>query len=240
MSEISKNQIKLVKSLHLKKFRMENGLFACEGRKVVEELVQSPIEVVDIYCEADLMALYPSAIEVSHAEMTRMSNFKSAPGILAVARIPKITPMEYSFTSALLLDRLNDPGNLGTIARSAAWFGVNEIFLLGETVDPWNPKVIHASMGAVFNVGIRQADENFVKQAKQKGYSLIGADMEGIPVKDFQWPEKSILVIGSESHGISKELRVQIDSFTSIPIVGTGESLNAGVAASVILNYLSQ
>ena len=137
----------------------------------------------------------------------------------------------------IYLDNVSDPGNIGTLLRTAAWFGINNIALSAKCVDPFNPKVVRSAMGAHFLLNIF-GDVDLV-EFKNNKYCIIGADQNGSPVYGFNFDnEKWVLVIGNEGHGISENSKEYIQHFISIPSKGSGNSLNAAVAGSILIHHL--
>ena len=180
---ITKNTIKLVQSLKQQKFRKEHGLFVVEGRKMVEELLVSSIETAYLFATERYLVEHPvnnqrleTATEV---QMSQMSGQDTPPGILAVARIPKPAVIQNK-GMVLALDGIANPGNLGTIIRTAEWFGVKQIVCSNDCVELWNPKVIQATMGSVFRVSMVYTDlECYLQEAKDRGQAVYGALLEG-------------------------------------------------------------
>lgn len=231
------NHKKLIKSLHQKKYRDLNGLFIVEGKKCVSELLESDLEVEFLLTTQNLADSFPQATIISQKEMDAISALKTAPGILAVTKFPKRSDLNLG-NKVIILDNLKDPGNLGTIIRTAEWFGITDIILSPESVEEFNPKVIQSTMGSFFRVNMhRKSLADSILDLKSKGYTVLGADMEGTSIKEMNWPDKMGLVIGNESHGISSEVSALIDEKITIPGSGNAESLNAAVATSIIISH---
>lgn len=241
---ITKNTVKQVQSLKQQKYRKELQCFVVEGRKMVEELLQSDFETVQLFATErylDEHALQDPRLEtVTEVQMAQMSGQDTPPGVLAVARTKNhlveamtLGPM------TLALDGIANPGNLGTIIRTAEWFGVRNIVCSEDCVEVWNPKVIQATMGSIFRMQVATAPlAGFLRKQQQAGKAVYGALLEGENLfrKD-RW-EDGILVIGSESHGIRKELLPLITQPITIPRAegSVTESLNASMAAGIILS----
>lgn len=239
---ITKNTIKLVQSLKQQKFRKEHGLFVVEGRKMVEELLVSAIETVYLFATERYQDEHPvndKRLEtVTEVQMSQMSGQDTPPGILAVAKIPKPIAIKDK-GMVLALDGIANPGNLGTIIRTAEWFGVKQIVCSNDCVELWNPKVIQATMGSVFRVSMVYTDlECYLKEAKDKGQTVYGALLEGENLfkKEGRWAD-GIIVIGSESHGIRGNILPLVTHPITIPRASGSvtESLNASMAAGIIL-----
>lgn len=248
----TKNQIKHINSLKTSKFRKEYGEFIAEGTKVVEELLASEIEVLGLYFTESWIAknrnmvLPVAAQEVSEAVMERMSQLKSAPGILAHSRIPTLMPMPQTGFGklSLALDGINDPGNLGTIIRTAEWFGVKDVFCSPDTVEAFHPKVVQSAMGSLFRMHIREiALDKLLHTAAGHHIAVYSAMMNGqnLYTTDLSI-DRALVVIGSESHGIRDYLLPFLGRPITIPSFGftRPESLNASVATALILAELSR
>ena len=242
---ITKNTIKLVSSLQQGKFRKEHQLFVVEGRKTVEELLQSSFSVVGLYATERFLQDSPLGDErletVSETQMTQMSGLSTPPGILAVVRIPEPQAAKLPKEPlSIVLDGINNPGNLGTIIRTAEWFGVKNILCSEDCVEPWNPKVIQATMGSIFRVNVVSTDlDDYLRQQHAQGKAVYGALLQGESLyAKSEWQE-GVLVIGSESHGIRKPLIPLITHPITIPRA-TGsvtESLNASMATGIFLAF---
>lgn len=172
-----------------------------------------------------------------------MSSLKSPNKVLAVANIPS---HEVSFNNSLMLilDGIKDPGNLGTIIRTAKWFGVEDIICINDCVDPYDRKVVQSTMGALFQVNIvYQEVEETIHSIKENGFSFSGTSMDGESVYQTEFSDKVALVIGSESHGMSDTVRAACNKLISIPNleeVQTIESLNAAIATGIVLAEITR
>lgn len=246
----TKNEILAVRALRNRKTRQIECKFTVEGRKGVSEALASGWPVHGLFATAD--SGIPdgwNAERVSSREMERMSHFSSPPGVLAVMGMPGTTAGDLeSFTAsppslALALDGLSDPGNLGTIIRTADWFGCQRIWVSGDTVDAFNPKVVQATMGAIFRVGITVVDlKEFLLDCHQKSVTVAGLDLQGEPLPKARnrWSETHVMaVLGSESHGLSPSIKEACTDFITIPGGGGMESLNAAIAAGIVLAHWS-
>ena len=243
---ITKNTIKQIASLRQQKFRKELGLFVVEGRKMVEELLHSNFETVGLYASEVLLAEYPSyskAEIVNEVQMEQMSGQDTPPGILAVVKIPKQGEIKTSSRLILALDGIANPGNMGTLIRTAEWFGIHDVVCSSDCVEPWNPKVVQATMGSLFRVKVWSTDlPNFLKQAKAEDKAVYGALLDGENLFKMQAQPEGILVIGSESHGIRAEILPCITQPITIPRVGNSatESLNAAVAGAILMAEMTR
>ena len=243
---ITKNTIKQIASLRQQKFRKELGLFVVEGRKMVEELLHSDFDTVGLYATEAFLADYPAFAKAeiaSEVQMQQISGLDTPPGILAVVRIPKQGDIKTSSRLVLALDGIANPGNMGTLIRTAEWFGIHDVVCSMDCVELWNPKVVQATMGSLFRVKVWKTElPEYLKLAKSEGKAVYGALLEGENL--FQMTEKpeGILVIGSESHGIRAEVLPYITHPVTIPRAGGSltESLNAAVAGAIIMAEMTK
>ena len=233
-----KKDIKLVRSLQQKKFRRELGLFLVEGKKMVEEGISSKYRLHSLYsCDENFVKANKGAFQVSAKEMEMMSGLTSPSEYLAVFYSEfkeKNFPKEEFI---LALDGISDPGNLGTIIRTADWFGVRSLLLSNDCVELFNPKTVQATMGSIFRMNVHSVEISSVLNSyKDSGYAIIGAALNGEDAFGYSFPPKAILVIGSESHGIRKDVFDILSDRITIPGGGNAESLNAAVACSILLS----
>jgi RNA methyltransferase, TrmH family len=237
---LSKSTIKFIKSLQVKKYRKQEQCFVVQGAKSVLELLNSDFEVIAVYGTSRFLhdLRIPGSIdvqEVSEKELESAGEFQSNNTALAIARMkpneaPKVRPDEY----ALVLDDIRDPGNLGTIIRTADWYGIAKIIVSEETADFYNAKVITSTMGSFTRVSIFYTD--LVTLLSQVSAPVYGAFLDGDDVHEKQFSKGGYVVIGNESHGISDALEKFITQKITIPRFGHAESLNAAIAAAVILD----
>lgn len=241
---ISSPEIKFVRSLQQKKFRKESGLFVVEGVKPVTELLNSTIEVTDIYATELLSFLPRDCNTVSEKELGRISGLRTPNKVLALARIPENSKNKWTDKIILFLDGISNPGNLGTIIRTAKWFGVSQIVCSNDCVDAYDRKVVQSTMGALFHINLSYEDEGtFFSKAIKNNYSVLGTAMQGTPIYELDVAPKSILVIGSESHGMRPNASALCDRFCTIPNLEYDrkiESLNAGVATAIVLSEMTR
>lgn len=241
MEKLSINKLKWIRNLHSKKFRDSEGYFIAEGEKILAEILEfAPASIFLIVCTQESLEKIkqrdPFDIFIaSPIEFERVSLLKSPQGILVVL---KNTLSEEKLLdqnkSTLVLDNIQDPGNLGTILRTADWFGINQIYCSENTVDCFNPRVVQASMGSLFRLTINYGDlsEFLSKQT----LPIYGALLEGESCFKVKIKENAILIIGNEGSGISKEIITKIQHPITIPRTGNGESLNVAVACGVLLS----
>ncbi|KAB1066022.1 TrmH family RNA methyltransferase [Salibacter halophilus] len=237
---LSKRELKILRSLRQKKFRNEHGKFLVEGEKLVQEAIESDFEVEAVYHGQSQTPPTPSSFavqEVSQKELSQISSMKNPPGIMALVKFPDKS-FKISSDKILAVEGINDPGNLGTILRIADWFGIETVLCSEETVDEFNPKVIQSSMGSIFRTRLARVDlTEKIEKLKAKGYSIVGAEMSGKKLDRDTIPQKAVLVMGSESHGISPEIQKLLDFSVTIEKRGGAESLNVAVATGIILSY---
>ncbi len=233
---ITKNQIKYIRGLALKKNRVKEQCFIVEGEKSVAELLNSSFQIIDLFATKQWIAenSYEKANEVTVAELARISNLKSANNVLAVVSIPE-EKQGSSDGLILVLDDVNDPGNLGTIIRMCDWFGVRQIVCSKNTVDIYNSKVVQSTMGSLFRVDIMYVD--LVTYLAKVNTPIYGAFMEGENIKSISASKNIHLIMGNEANGISKEVEKYISKKVTINNVGGNtESLNVAVATSILLH----
>ena len=233
---ITKNQIKFIKSLSLKKNRQKEQLFIAEGEKIVAELLNSNFEFHEILATNEwiLKNTDVRTIKVPASELDRISNLKTANNVLAIVKI-KQENLSVTDGLTLVLDDINDPGNLGTIIRMCDWFGVKQLVCSKSTVDCFNPKVVQSAMGSLFRVPIIYTDlEEYVTKVDTPIY---GAFMDGENVRNVKVPESVHLIMGNEANGISEEIDNLITDKVAIKNIGSSaESLNVAVATSILLH----
>ncbi len=232
-----KKDIKLVRSLHQKKFRNLNGLFLVEGLKMVEEAIRSEFVVHSLYSSNEIFCKHHSeCIQVTAKEMEQMTALSSPSAHLAVLHQKHQSIANATGDTVIVLDGIADPGNLGTILRTAEWFGVQTLFCTPDCVELYNPKVVQSTMGSMFRMHVIYEELPMtVEWLKKNDFVLIGAEMNGTNHFDFVYPSKTALVIGSESHGISENMKQYLNTSITIQGKGQAESLNASIATSILL-----
>ena len=235
---ISKNQIKFIKSLSLKKNRVKAQLFVAEGEKIVNELLNSKFEIEEIYATKQFSGICisdKSAITlVSSEELSRISNLTSPNNVLAIVKVSQ-KELEKNTGNTLVLDDVNDPGNLGTIIRMCDWFGVTQLVCSNNTVDCYNPKVVQSAMGSLFRVNITYVD--LATYLANIDMPIYGSYMNGVDVKGQEFPKQAHLIMGNEANGISESISKYITNKVSIKNIGeNAESLNVAVATSILLH----
>ena len=242
---ITKNDIKELQSLRQARGRRELGIFAVEGNKLVDELLKTNFRINNILVTEQWVEKNSSSAKeiadyevITTKQMEQISNFVTAPGIFATAAIPSfmITPKDTESELILVLDGINDPGNLGTIVRTADWFGFHKIVISEDTCDPWQPKAIQSTMGSIFRTQI--VETNIVEFLKQVKAPVFGALMQGKNLYQTQIKNnQGVIIIGSESHGIRDNVMPYVSCPINIPRANGSEteSLNASMAAGIIM-----
>ncbi len=229
---ISKNELRQVRSLAQKKFRDESGLFVVEGEKMVSEALASGFEVMSVYRRD----------EIGEEAMARLSMLSSPSPVLAVVRQPAPAAFRPSSGLFLALDGIRDPGNLGTILRVADWFGIDGVIASPDTVELYNPKVVQATMGAIFRVPFFRMDiVELCRKVIAGGGHVYGTFLDGenlySKVLDCGREAPSVIVIGNESNGISPAVAACVSDRLFIPPYPAddpgSESLNAAIATAI-------
>lgn len=233
---ITKNQIKLIRSLSQKKSRKKHKLFVAEGSKVVDELLASNLEVDSIYSIENKYEEYDCFFKISNEKLSIISNLKTPNNVLAVFKIPKLKDINFT-KNIVALENISDPGNLGSIIRLCDWFGIDDLICSLETVDCYNPKVIQATMGSISRVNITYSDLNFlIKKSK----NLVLADLNGIALKNYNFNKNQIIFFGNESEGISNHLKKVVSDSITIKKYGNKiDSLNVANSVAIVLSHLN-
>ena len=215
------------------------GLFSAEGDKVVRELLTSDLEVHKVYAVSDWISVYghlasPDQLEeVSGKELERITEQRTPNGVLAVAPLPPAPERIPDSGWILALDRIRDPGNMGTLLRTADWFALSAVALSPECVDPWNSKVIQSAMGSLFRMPIiHKALDALIAES---GLEAFGADAGGKDYRKVELPSSGILVIGNEARGLDPAVSPSLSQVLQIPGQGKAESLNAAVAGGILM-----
>jgi TrmH family RNA methyltransferase len=244
---LSKAQISLITSLQNKKYRKQHGLFIVEGIKSVMEFISSSYEVESIFYTDDAntkvgkISHNIKSHKLTETEFQKISALKSPQGILALVKLPlqqKIVPSDLKNKFSLVLDDVQDPGNLGTIIRTAEWFGIEHIICSIGTVDAYNPKVVQATMGSLARLQIHYTDlTDFIPAT---GLKVYGALLDGQSIYQTVWAKEGLIVMGNEGNGISDEIIALIDQAVTIPRIGQAESLNVAVATTIFCSEISR
>jgi len=244
---LSKSQISLLKSLHHKKFRGEHALFLVEGYKSVIEFINSPYQIDAIYhtpaIDPKLLKLSRKMnfVEISLNDLEKISTLKSPQDIIALVKIPEwpvLTGTVLQQKFSIVLDGIQDPGNMGTIIRTADWFGIKHIICSTDTVDVYNPKVVQATMGSIAHVNVYYTDlEVFLSTIK---LPVFGALLDGDNIYQTNFGSEGLLVMGNEGNGLRPEIIKQVKHKITIPRGGNAESLNVGIATAVFCSEIKR
>ena len=241
---ISKNTIKLIKSLTHKKYRLQEGLFIVEGDKNVAEVLQSSYKVKQLFATSDFIIsnkLFLDDIElkdeVSKDDIKKASLLINPQNSIALCKLPPDFSIPAKINDlAVYLDGIQDPGNLGTIIRICDWFGIRQLLCSLDTADEYNPKVIQASMGSFCRVKVQKIlFQDASELAKKSAATVFGTYLNGNNIYTEQLPKKALLVMGNEGNGIRAEFESMIDRKLSIPkYTNHAESLNVAVATAIV------
>lgn len=235
---VSKNQIKLIKSLSQKKFRNKHGLFVVEGLKGIREFLNSDFELVSLFTTGSAFEVSEELLNlVDEKELKKISFLKTPQQALAVFRIPDFREIQLSGL-ILVLDGVRDPGNLGTMIRLCDWFGIEQIICSEDTVDCYNPKVVQASMGSLTRVKVFYTNVAGII-FDNKEIPVYGAMLEGENIYKSELPEFAFIVMGNEANGVSEEVESLLTHRINIPQFGNSqdtESLNVATATAIILS----
>ena len=252
----SRSEEKLFRALRRRKGREDAGLFLAEGRRVVADLLASGLDlhmglVVSSFGDTeeertllDGLAARCTVRRVAGALLAELADTDSPQGVLVAGRVPAGTLEGETLRAGdvvLVLDGVQDPGNVGTLVRTADALGVRLVVTLPGTVDPWNPKVVRAAAGSLFRLPPRPAaPAELAAWLAREGAALLAADMDGAPPRPGPAAAPVALVVGNEGAGLSPNLRAAADALVGIPIRGGAESLNVAVAAGILLYLLTR
>lgn len=246
---LSRHVTKIIQNLEKKKFRDKYNLFKIEGEKLVRELLTSRLKIHTIIAYPGWIELNKellsgqNVVEADEQEMHSISNFQSLPDVIALAEVPEHSYDETLVrnTLSLVLNGIQDPGNLGTILRLSDWFGIKNIFCDSDCASIYNPKCVQASMGAIFRVNVFYTELlPLIQKFKTETFHCYGTFLDGENIYKTELDTKGFIVMGNEGRGISAEIgqtvdyRLTIPSFASNP--GSTESLNVGVATGIMLS----
>ena len=238
---VSDKQIKIIKSLKLKKNRIKHNLFVAEGDKTILELITAGFNINSLYSiNRQIEGVKNSVIQLSKPELNKISNLSNPKNSLGVFEIPK--PKKINYNKLIIgLDNISDPGNLGTIIRLCDWFGIEDLICSFDTVDCYNPKVVQASMGSISRVNITYLD--LQKTLKNNSLKTYGTYMQGDSIFEIDEIKNGVILFGNEANGINPNLSKFIDKRLSIPRFGKlkkTESLNVANALSIVLSENSR
>lgn len=244
---LSKSQISFIKSLHQKKYRKEHGLFIVEGLKSIQDFLSSPFAFHSIYAVSSVIEALENIdtniklFEVNHIEISKISTLQNPQGILAILQIPKSDGKGAGSPNdrvQILLDGIQDPGNLGTIIRTADWFGFKKIICSPDTAEAYNPKTVQASMGSLSRIEVTYQDLSVLIKKEKKWVG--GAFLDGKNIYNVAWPEEGFIILGNEGKGISSECASLVSQKITIPGLGMAESLNVGISAALFCSEIKR
>ncbi|HWZ15265.1 MAG TPA: RNA methyltransferase [Mucilaginibacter sp.] len=242
---LSKSQISLLKSLQNKKDRIEQSLFLVEGLKSVIEFIHSAYQITAIYHTAPFdpkvlkLSQKINLTEISVTDMEKISSLKTPQQVVALVKIPvwpalNNTHLKQKFS--LVLDGIQDPGNMGTIIRTADWFGMQHIICSDDTVDVYNPKVVQASMGSLSRINVHYGDlTTFLPQI---GLPVFGAMLDGENIYDTDFGPEGLIIMGNEGSGLRPDVEKLISKAVTIPRKGNAESLNVAIATALFCSEI--
>ncbi|PID91030.1 MAG: RNA methyltransferase [Bacteroidetes bacterium] len=255
---LSKPAIQLIRSLQKKKFRMQHGLFMVEGEKMVKELIRANRSYWSVHrllasaewAERNKEACRAAGLKaeiIETGEMRKISALVSPPGVLALVGIPEYAMEAATLKNEALLafSEISDPGNLGTIIRTADWFGIRHLVCTPGSTDAWSPKVVQASMGAIFRVKLYYMElDQILKQCEKDGRAVYGTYLQGENLFETPLERAPLILFGSESHGLDQALSNRLNGRITIPsyagMEGGSESLNIASAVAIVSAELAR
>lgn len=237
---LSKSQISFINSLHQKKQRKEMGLFLVEGLKSVTEFIESDYQIDTIYhtpavlSKLDKISGNIKLVEIKPEELSKISTLNAPQDVLAVLKMPEeelIRPEQLKNQFSLVLDGVQDPGNMGTIIRTADWFGISNLICSNDTVEVYNPKVVQASMGSLSRTKVFYTDlVQFLEENQVPSYATT---LNGRSIYETNFKAEGLLILGNEGNGIRAEVLEKVKNQITIPRFGSTESLNVAVSAGI-------
>jgi len=244
---LSKSQINLLKSLQQKKFRREHGLFIVEGHKSITEFINSAYKTEAVYYtpsfDSKVLKLSQKInfCEISVTELEKVSSLKTPQDALALINIPKWPVLQHEQLKgkfSLVLDGIQDPGNMGTIIRIADWFAIGNIICSEDTVDAYNPKVVQACMGSLARVKVHYTSlTEFLPEIK---LPVFGALLDGEKIYSTDFGKEGLIVMGNEGSGLRPEVQRMVNRAITIPRIGKAESLNVAIATALFCSEITR
>ena len=235
---VTKNQINLIRKIKRKRTRREKKLFIVEGKKSIDEFLTSNYELYKIYSTHPNEFNSDNIVNISSSELSKLSSLKKPNKHIAIFHQKDQVLQKQNFY--LLFDRINDPGNLGTIIRTCHWFGLDQIICSVDSVDCFNSKVVQSSMGSLSKVNVVYTD--LIKFMKATNKKIIGTSLNSKSISDYSFQNfDGIIVFGSESNGISREIKKEINDYISIPKIvrnSSAESLNLSISVAIFLSKI--
>lgn len=246
---INENKIKALALLNKKKERIKYQKYIIEGSRIIKSYLESEKLFDEVYCTKNYLFKNEILIKkieknrinitiIKEKELNRISNTVNSSGIIGVCKILQTQNINYKSKTWLYLFELTDPGNVGSLIRSASWFGIKNIAFSPLSIDPYNPKVVRSSMGAYPRINLFTEVE--IQDFKDNNYQLIGADQNSkVQIKQIEISEKQVIILGSEAHGLNNNIISNLDYKVSIPRLGSGESLNVAAAGAIIMEKIT-
>ena len=247
---LTKNTIKQIQLLKTNKGRIQEGEYIIEGKRCVLTYINNNENLKMLFMTKDFLTKNKELVKkwrndilnikiISKKIMKSISNAKSAPGVLGICNLEEPSVLNFDSKKWLYLDQISDPGNLGTLIRTAAWFNIKNIALSRNSVDPYNSKVVRSAVGAHTYSNIHSNIDFDIFE--NHNYWAIGADQNSkSSIENIDINKKIIIVLGSETKGISQLVKAKLDEIVSISKLGYGESLNVSVAGSILMYKLSK
>jgi TrmH family RNA methyltransferase len=239
MNLINKNELKYIQSFAHKKHWAQESVFIIEGPKMLEEAIKANWVIEKIYATSEWEGKIGNSggdIEmVDDIMLSRLSHLQTPNQVIALVQKKEHLQYDSNNQLTIVLDGIQDPGNFGTIIRTADWFGIQNIIVTEDTVGLYNPKVIQSTMGSCFRVNIHIG--NPANIIKEQPLPVIGTLLSGASIYENKLPNVGYLVIGNESKGIREPIKSLITNPVSIPSFGGAESLNAAVATGIVLSH---
>lgn len=234
---VTKNQIKLIKSLGQKKTRQQDRLFIVEGIKGISEFLKSDYKLKNLFTTKSIFEAPSDLVfEITEVELKKISALKNPNTALAIFEIPEQKPSDQNGLT-VALDAIRDPGNMGTIIRLCDWYGIKDLVCSLNTVDCYNTKVVQATMGSLTRVNVQYLD--LIEYLKTCNATVFGAFLEGENIYTTDLPTDGIIVLGNEANGISNAIEAKVNRKVTIPQFGTTkatESLNVANATAILLS----
>lgn len=244
---LSKSQISLLQSLQHKKFRREHGAFLVEGYKSVTEFINSAYRIEAVYHTA---AIAPKLLnlsqkinfeEISSKSIEKISSLTTPQDVIALVKMPQWPAIQYSTLQkkfSLVLDGIQDPGNMGTIIRTADWFGIDRIICSEDCVDVYNPKVVQATMGSLSRINVHYT--NIVDVLTTIQLPIFGALLNGENIYTTNFGAEGLIVMGNEGNGLRPEIIKLVNKAVTIPRIGKAESLNVAIATAIFCSEINR
>ena len=244
---LSKSKISLLQSLQQKKFRREHGLFLVEGFKSVSEFANSAYQIEAVYYTAAVapkmlkLSQKINSVEISSAIIEKISALKTAADVVATVRIPQWPALVHDMLNkkfSIVLDGIQDPGNMGTIIRTADWYGIENIICSEDCVEVYNPKVVQATMGSLSRMNVHYVDlEEILAHTKLPVY---GALLDGENIYNINFGTEGLIVMGNEGKGLTDKVKQLVTRAITIPRGGKAESLNVAIATAIFCSEINR